>query len=249
MQTSTIILMLVGIVAVLTVVVVVQLWLMHRKDEDIKQKNDVIIHEVRRNQTLIDKAVGQGISRAALLTLAALLTCGPAHTQKKQPAGMRVEVCETESDNGVYTIFTYQDKVDDSFGYYLSMGRTNSVLGADEILGMVAKNLHEVSIWLGSDSDEALAKIDDILALFDQDLDSTAEFQGRATTNGFQLGDPLTTTCTVIKRPLGGKRLRFDFKKGKKGKDNHVFLQKSAVKVLQSNFKTDIKLHPKQHRN
>ena len=66
MQTSTIILMLVGIIAVLTAVIVVLLWLMHRKDEDIKQKNDVIIREVRRNQTLIDKAVGQGVSRAAL---------------------------------------------------------------------------------------------------------------------------------------------------------------------------------------
>lgn len=69
MQTSTIILMLVGIVAVLTVVVVVQLWLMHRKDEDIRQKNDVIIHEVRRNQSIIDKAVSQGVSRAALFAL------------------------------------------------------------------------------------------------------------------------------------------------------------------------------------
>lgn len=183
-----------------------------------------------------------------LLTMLLLsaLALGTAHAKKKQPAGMRMEVAETEADNGIYTIFTYSG--DDSFGYYLSMGRTNSVLGADEILGMVAKNLHEVSIWLGSDSDEALAKIDDILALFDQDLDYTAEFQGRATTNGFQLGDPLTTTCTVIKKPLGGKRLRFDFKKGKKGKDDHVFLPKSAVKVLLSNFKTDIKLHPKQYR-
>ena len=61
--------MLVGIVAVLTVIVVVQLWLMHRKDEDLKQKNDVIIHEVRRNQTLIDKAVAHGINRAALFAL------------------------------------------------------------------------------------------------------------------------------------------------------------------------------------
>ena len=59
--------MLVGIVAVLTAVVVVLLWLMHCKDEDIKQKNDVIIHEVRRNQNIIDKAVGQGVNRAALL--------------------------------------------------------------------------------------------------------------------------------------------------------------------------------------
>lgn len=67
MQTSTIILMLVGIVAVLTALVVVLLWLMHRKDEDLRQKNDVIIYEVRRNQSLIDKAVAQGINRAALL--------------------------------------------------------------------------------------------------------------------------------------------------------------------------------------
>ena len=58
--------MLVGIVAVQTALVVVLLWLMHRKDEDLRQKNDVIIHEVRRNQSLIDKAVAQGINRAAL---------------------------------------------------------------------------------------------------------------------------------------------------------------------------------------
>ena len=73
MQTFTIILMLVGIVAVLTAVVIVLLWQMHRKDEDLKQKNNVIIHEVRRNQTIIDKAVGQGVSRAALLASALVL--------------------------------------------------------------------------------------------------------------------------------------------------------------------------------
>ena len=66
MQTSTIILILVVIIAVLTAVIVVLLWLMHHKDEDLKQKNDVIIHEVRRNQSIIDKAVSHGINRAAL---------------------------------------------------------------------------------------------------------------------------------------------------------------------------------------
>ena len=58
--------MLVGIVAVLTAVVIVLLWLMHRKDEGLRAKNDVIIHEVRRNQTIIDKAVAHGVNRAAL---------------------------------------------------------------------------------------------------------------------------------------------------------------------------------------
>ena len=51
--------MLVGIVAVLTALVFVLLWLMHRKDEDLRKKNDVIIYEVCRNQSLIDKAVAQ----------------------------------------------------------------------------------------------------------------------------------------------------------------------------------------------
>ena len=86
MQTSTIILMLVGIVAVLTAVIVILLWLMHCKDEDIKQKNDVIIHEVRRNQAIIDKAVQQGLHRSTLLMMAALvmMTAMSVQAQKIQ---------------------------------------------------------------------------------------------------------------------------------------------------------------------
>lgn len=35
---------------------------------ELKEKNDVIVREVRRNQTLIDRAVQQGVSRAAMLS-------------------------------------------------------------------------------------------------------------------------------------------------------------------------------------
>ena len=239
--------MLVGIVAVLTVIVVVQLWLMHRKDEDLKQKNDVIIHEVRRNQSIIDKAVGQGISRAALFTLAATLICGTVYAQKKQPAGMRVEVCDAETDHGEYSIFTYKDTdEDDSFGYYLSLGRVADFLGADEILGMQVQNLHEVTIRLGATTDEALATIADILDLYDKDVDTTVEFQGRAATSGFKLGEPVTSTCVVVKKPLVGKRLQFLFPEGQR--QGRAYLSKSTLKELRMNFKIDIKLHPKQHR-
>ena len=52
-----------------------------------------------------------------------LMTAMSAMAQK-QPAGMRVEVAESETDNGEYSIFTYKDsEADDSFGYYLSLGR------------------------------------------------------------------------------------------------------------------------------
>ena len=42
-----------------------------------------------------------------MLALAVTLTCGTAHAQKKQPAGMRVEVAESETDHGEYSILTY----------------------------------------------------------------------------------------------------------------------------------------------
>jgi hypothetical protein len=164
---------------------------------------------------------------------------------QKQPAGMRVEVAEAETDNGEYSIFTYRDD-DDTFGYYLSLGRVTDFLGADEILGMEVKNIHEVTIHLGATTDEAMAAIDSILDLYDKDVDTTVEFSGRAATNGFQLGDSLTSTCTVVKKSLGGKRLQFLFPSGKR--QARCYLQKSVLKELRANFKIDIKLHPRQHR-
>lgn len=54
---------------VLTVIVgLLVLRLLHKSDE-LKEKNDVIVREVRRNQALIDRAVQLGINRAAMLTV------------------------------------------------------------------------------------------------------------------------------------------------------------------------------------
>ena len=188
------------------------------------------------------------------MLLLGTMTLGTAQAQKSQPAGMRVEVCDAETDHGEYSIFTYQeddgeyqssDEVD-TFGYYLSLGRTADFLGADEILGMQVQNIHEVTIRLGSTTDEALATIASILNLYDKDVDTTVEFAGRAATNGFRLGDPVTATCTVVKKTLGGKRLQFVFPEGQR--QARAYLSKSTLKELRTNFKFDIKLHPKQHR-
>ena len=176
----------------------------------------------------------------------ALMTAMSVNAQK-QPTGMRVEVAEAETDNGEYSIFTYKDSdVDDSFAYYLSLGRVTDFLGADEILGMEVKNIHEVTIRLGATTDEALATIGDILDLYDKDVNTTVDFQGRAATSGFRLGEPVTTTCVVVKKLLGGKRLQFLFPEGKR--QACAYLSKSVLKELRTNFKFDIKLHPKQHR-
>ena len=72
-----------------------------------------------------------------------------------------MEVADSETDHGDYSIFTYKDTdEDDSFGYYLSLGRVNNTLGADEILGVNVQNIDEVTIWLGSTTDEALDMLD-----------------------------------------------------------------------------------------
>lgn len=166
---------------------------------------------------------------------------------QNQPAGMRVEVAEAETDNGEYSLFSYKDTdEDDSFGYYLSLGRVADFLGADEILGMQVQNLHEVTIRLGATTDEALATIADILDLYGKDVDTTVEFQGRAATNGFRLGEPVIATCTVVKKTLGGKRLQFLFPEG--NRQGRAYLSKSTLKELRTNFRIDIRLHPKQHR-
>ena len=181
-----------------------------------------------------------------ILIAVAMMTAMSVQAQN-QPAGMRNEVAEAETDHGEYSIFTYKDtNDDDSFSYYLSLGRVTDFLGADEILGMQVQNIHEVTIRLGSTTDEALATIGSILDLYGKDVDTTAEFQGRAATNGFQLGDPLTATCIVVKKPLGGKRLQFLFPEGQR--QGRAYLSKSTLKELRLNFKIDIKLHPKQHR-
>lgn len=67
MHTSTLILLLTGIIAVLVALVCFLVWRMARKDDELRHKNNVIVSEVERNQRLIDRAVSLGLNRAALL--------------------------------------------------------------------------------------------------------------------------------------------------------------------------------------
>lgn len=68
MDTTTFIILLsAAIILLLLIIVGILVWLNYRKDCVINDKNQAIVREVRRNQTIIDKAVQNGVSRAALL--------------------------------------------------------------------------------------------------------------------------------------------------------------------------------------
>lgn len=67
MHTSTLILLLTGIIAVLVALVCFLVWRMARKDDELRLKNRVIVDEEERRHRVIDRAVKLGVNRAALL--------------------------------------------------------------------------------------------------------------------------------------------------------------------------------------
>ena len=186
------------------------------------------------------------MKKKLMILLLCAIIMGTAYAQN-QPVNMRVEGTEVEFDDDEFTIFTYKDsEADDSFGYYLSLGRVTKFLGADEIFSMEVFNIYEVAIWLGATADEALATLGSMIDLYDMDVDTSVEFNGRASTNSFKLGESVTSTCTVMKRFFGGKRLEFLFPVGRY--QAVCYVRKSVLKDLRTNFKIDIKLNPSQHR-
>ena len=79
--TTLMILMAAALVVLAIIVGVLVLHLFHKNDE-LKEKNYVIVREIRRNQELIDRAVKNGVKRAVLLSsiIAPLLLCaGTTH--------------------------------------------------------------------------------------------------------------------------------------------------------------------------
>lgn len=182
-----------------------------------------------------------------LIMIVATLMAAISASAQNIPVGMRMEIAEAETDNSEYSVFTYKDE-DETFGYYLGLGRVINYVSIfrDDITDMSFEDIKETCICLGGTYDEAYAMLDAILDLFDRDVETTVEFQGRAATGSGRLGEPNTSTCVVKKKPLGGKRLLFLFTCGKRQAE--TCLTKSVVKELRMGLKMDKKLHPKQHR-
>ena len=69
METAMLMILMASALLVLAIIVgVLVIRLLHKSDE-LKEKNDVIVREVRRNQALIDRAVQLGVNRASMLTV------------------------------------------------------------------------------------------------------------------------------------------------------------------------------------
>ena len=181
-----------------------------------------------------------------LLVFSVASTLG-LHAQKDFPANIRIDVSEVTKDNAKYSIFLYKDD-DGTVGYYMSLG------GASEIFAISIKgagtfsieDTRETCLWLGATSEETFASLDSLLAMYDMEVGTVREFQGRSALGFDQLLEQNITTCEVQKKLLGGKRLLFTFASG--DNDCGVYLNKGIVKQLRFGLKANIKINPRYHR-
>lgn len=188
--------------------------------------------------------------RKLLLTAIAIIMASATLQAQNIPAEMRMEVASVEQDKNEFQVFTYKDK-DDTFGYYLSMGRVvklRDIFMDPEFTTVSFDHIDETCLYLGSTYDEAYKMLGDLLDLCKEEIGTEKEFPMRASKgNGELLGDRYTTVCQVAKKPIvGGKRLEFFFAKGVF--TCHLRLNKTAIKQLRFGMKLDKKLHPKQHK-
>jgi hypothetical protein len=68
METTMLMILMASALLVLAIVVCLLILYLFHKSDELKEKNDVIVREVRRNQQLIDRAVQLGVKRGSMLS-------------------------------------------------------------------------------------------------------------------------------------------------------------------------------------
>ena len=181
--------------------------------------------------------------KRTILTVAAALMMATCVIAQDIPAGMRMELIESEDDShDQYTIFKYKEK-NGNEGYYMGVGYKIELLGLvrDDITDMSISHIDEVCFPMGSTRQEVIDNLDSYLELLDKPAGTTVEFPCRIN-NGVGLGQESKSTCIVTKRFLQGKRLCFHFTSGKRTAE--ADLRKSSIKSMKVSVKLDMKLHP-----
>ena len=68
MEITTLMILMASALVILAIVVGVLLVHLFHKNDELREKNNVIVREIRRNQELIERAVHRGVNRAAMLS-------------------------------------------------------------------------------------------------------------------------------------------------------------------------------------
>ena len=68
METTMLMILMASALLILAIVVCLLILYLFRKSDELKEKNDVIVREVRHNQQRIDRAVQLGVKRGSMLS-------------------------------------------------------------------------------------------------------------------------------------------------------------------------------------
>lgn len=180
----------------------------------------------------------------ALVAISMLTLDAFSALAKDKALGMKLEIVETDDDDNLFALYTYQEQ-GGPVGYYMAVGKEfdpSEVFGYELLGGTLSvSHIDEVGLYLGATAEEAMASLDVILKLFDNDVDFETEFPGRLTTGSGQLGEPTKVTCVVKKKFLSGKFLRFYYVSGTRNAESD--LGKSTLKFLRKGLEMDMKRH------
>jgi hypothetical protein len=182
--------------------------------------------------------------RKTVFALAASLMMATYVLAQDIPAGIRMEIVESDDDSkDQYSIFKYKEQ-NGNTGYYMGVGYKIELLGLvrDDITDTSISHMDEVCFPMGSTREEVLEKLDSFLELLGKPAGTTVEFPCRINNGANGLGQESTATCIVTKRFLQSKRLCFHFTSGKRTAD--ADLLKSSINSMRLSVKLDIKLHP-----
>ena len=142
--------------------------------------------------------------KRTILTVAAALMMATCVIAQDIPAGMRMELIESEDDSrDQYTIFKYKEK-NGNEAYYMGVGNKIELLGLvrDDITDMSISHMDEVCLPMGSTRQEVIDNLDSYLELLGKPAGTTVEFPCRIN-NGVGLGDESKSTCIDQALPAG----------------------------------------------
>ena len=182
--------------------------------------------------------------RKSILTVAAALMMATCVLAQDIPAGIRMEIIESEDDSkDQYSIFQYKEQ-NGNTGYYMSVGYKLELLALvrDDITNTSISHTDEVCFPMGNTRDDVLEKLDSFIELLGKPAGTTVEYPCRINNRADGLGQEATATCIVTKRFLQSKRLCFHFTSG--NRTAQADLRKSSIKSMRLSVKLDIKLRP-----
>ena len=174
-----------------------------------------------------------------LILVLALVSIG-ASAQKSSLFRPRVEIATLEVNDGATTLEVFYMNDESPRVYYLSLG--NLGVGID-LVQIDFDPIFELFIPLGDSLEEAIAKMGEIKALFDQPRLSTSELTG-CFAAGFPNGKYQTVTVTSRKL-LASKILAFSIPTDTDGLVRATYVSKGDFGSMLTSLKLYKKIHPK----